>query len=123
MVGQTILSELFPRIELIESNRQVEQMTEAAPHKTMTEGEAGLVMAFSALALLALVGAAKTGDTALETGTQFAGNPDDLCGEWQAVHRPDARRSTRSGRRVLPRSEGGSSERDAGGVRALEHDP
>ena len=41
MVGQTILSGLFPRIELMESNRQVEQMTEAAPHKTMTEGEAG----------------------------------------------------------------------------------
>jgi cytochrome c oxidase cbb3-type subunit I len=39
-------------------------MTEAAPHKTMTEGEAGLVMAFSILALLALVGAAKAEDTA-----------------------------------------------------------
>jgi cytochrome c oxidase cbb3-type subunit I len=39
-------------------------MTEAAPSKTMTEGEAGLVMAFSILALLALVGAAKAEDTA-----------------------------------------------------------
>jgi len=38
MVVQTILSGLFWRIELIESNRRVEQMTEAAPHKTMTEG-------------------------------------------------------------------------------------
>jgi hypothetical protein len=75
MVGQTILSGLFARVELIESNRQVEQMTEAAPHKTMTEGEAGLVMAFSALALQALVGGAKAEETAFETGTQFAGNP------------------------------------------------
>src|SRR5271167_2342676 len=39
-------------------------MTEAASRKTMTEGEAGLVMAFSILALLALVGAAKAEDTA-----------------------------------------------------------
>jgi cytochrome c oxidase cbb3-type subunit I len=39
-------------------------MTEAAPHKAMTEGEAGLVMAFSILALLALAGAAKAEDTA-----------------------------------------------------------
>ena len=39
-------------------------MAEAASRKTMTEGEAGLVMAFSILALLALVGAAKAEDTA-----------------------------------------------------------
>jgi cytochrome c oxidase cbb3-type subunit 1 len=39
-------------------------MTEAAPSKTMTEGEGGLAMAFSILALLALVGAAKAEDTA-----------------------------------------------------------
>ena len=39
-------------------------MTKAAAQKAMTEGEAGLVMAFSILALLALVGAAKAEDTA-----------------------------------------------------------
>ena len=39
-------------------------MTDAAARKTMTEGEAGLVMAFSILALLALAGAAKAEDTA-----------------------------------------------------------
>jgi Cytochrome C and Quinol oxidase polypeptide I len=39
-------------------------MTEAAPHKTMTEGEALMVTAFSVLALLALAGAAKAEDTA-----------------------------------------------------------
>jgi len=39
-------------------------MTKAAAQKAMTEGEAGLVMAFSILALLALVGAVKAEDTA-----------------------------------------------------------
>ena len=57
-------------------------MTEAAPHKTMTEGEAGLVMAFSILALLALVGAAKA---------------EDGEGDW------------RSGLQDLPRRAGGHS--------------
>jgi cytochrome c oxidase cbb3-type subunit 1 len=39
-------------------------MTEVASRKTMTEGEAVLIMAFSVLTLLALVGAAKAEDTA-----------------------------------------------------------
>src|SRR6516164_9585291 len=39
-------------------------MTEVASRKTMSEGEAVLIMAFSLLALLALVGAAKAEDTA-----------------------------------------------------------
>jgi cytochrome c oxidase cbb3-type subunit 1 len=39
-------------------------MTDAASHKTMTEGELVLIMVFSILALLALVGAAKAEDTA-----------------------------------------------------------
>ena len=39
-------------------------MTEVASRKTMSEGEALLIMAFSLLALLALVGAAKAEDTA-----------------------------------------------------------
>jgi cytochrome c oxidase cbb3-type subunit 1 len=39
-------------------------MTEVASRKSMTEGEMGLVIAFSALTLLALVGAAKAEDTA-----------------------------------------------------------
>ena len=39
-------------------------MTKAAAQKAMTEGEAGLAMAFSILALLALFGAAKAEDTA-----------------------------------------------------------
>src|SRR5258706_4257397 len=39
-------------------------MTEVASRKTMTEGEAGLIMAFSILALLPLFGAARPEDTA-----------------------------------------------------------
>ncbi len=39
-------------------------MTEVASRKSMTEGELGVILAFSALTILALVGAAKAQDTA-----------------------------------------------------------
>src|SRR6516164_3382814 len=113
MVVETILSGPFSRIELIESNRQVGQMTEAAPDKTMTEGEAGLAMAFCHWRCWpwSEPPRLKTPPSRPKPRRPEVRSP--------AVHHPDAGRSTQAERRVLPRGKGRSSERDAGGVRAL----